>query len=148
MTRFRRLFPVVVSVCLAGSALDAARPRYGGTLTVETTDAGAMRRLNALVYEPLVTFDTSAALQPALATSWESDARGRRWKLRLRRGVKLHDGATLQPAQIAATLRDVHNDWQIVSEGHERTVHPGRDMPHLPWQLTDASNAIAIRRRA
>jgi hypothetical protein len=146
MTRFRRLFPVVVSVCLAGSALGAVRPRYGGTLTVETTDAGAMRRLNALAYEPLVTFDASAGLQPALATSWESDARGRRWKLRLRRGVKLHDGATLQPAQIAATLRDVHNDWQIGWEGDELTVDPGRDMPDLPWQLTDASNAIAIRR--
>ena len=149
MTHFKRLFPVVVSVCLAGgSALDAARPHYGGTLTVETTDAGAMRRLNALAYEPLIAFDAVAGLRPALATSWQSDAGGRRWNLRLRRGVKLHDGSTLQPAQIAATLRDAHNDWRVASQEDELTIDPGRDMPDLPWQLTDASNAIVVRRGA
>src|SRR5512138_1921562 len=145
MTPFRRLFPVAVSVCLAGAVLGASRPRYGGTLKVETTDAGVMRRVNALAYEALVTLDRSGVLRPALATSWEFDVRGRRWTFRLRHGVKLHDGSTLQPPQIAATLRDVHGDWQISTEGDALIVDPGRDMSDLPWQLADSSNAIVIR---
>jgi peptide/nickel transport system substrate-binding protein len=148
MTRFRRLFPVAVSVCLAGGVLDAARPRYGGTLKLETTDAGAMRHVNALAYEGLVAIDASGVLRPALATSWGSDADGRRWTFRLRHGVKLHDGSTLQSAQITATLRDVHGDWQVSAEGDALTVDPGREAPDLPWQLADASNAIAIREGA
>jgi peptide/nickel transport system substrate-binding protein len=146
MTCFRRLFPVAVSICLAGAILGAARPRYGGTLKLETTDAGAMRRVNALAYEGLVGVDASGVLRPALATSWNSDTGGRRWTLRLRKGVKLHDGSTLQPPQIAALLRDVHGDWQISTEGDALVVDPGREVPDLPWQLADSSNAIAIRR--
>ena len=148
MTRFRRLFPVAVSVCLAGAVLGAARPRYGGALKLETTDVGAMRHVNALAYEGLVGMDASGALRPALAASWDSDADGRRWRFRLRQGVKLHDGSTLQPPHIAATLRDLHGDWQISLEGDALTVDPGRDASDLPWQLADPSNAIAIRRGA
>jgi ABC-type transport system substrate-binding protein len=148
MTHFRRLFPVAVSVCLAGAVLGAARPRYGGTLKLETTDTGAMRHINALAYEGLVAIDGSGALRPALATSWDPDAGGRRWTFKLRHGVKLHDGSTLQSPQIAATLRDVHGDWQISSEGDALTVDPGRDVQDLPWQLADSSNAIAVRQGA
>jgi ABC-type transport system substrate-binding protein len=125
--------------------LGAARPRYGGKLTLETTDMGVMLRVNALVYERLVALDGSGVLRPALATSWDSDARGRRWTLRLRRDVKLHDGSTLQPAQIAGILRDAHGDWQIAAEGDALVLDPGRDASDLPWQLADSSNAIAVR---
>jgi peptide/nickel transport system substrate-binding protein len=148
MTHFTRLFLVAVSVCLAGAVLGAARPRYGGTLKLETTDAGAMRHANALAYEGLVGIDASGVLRPSLATSWDSDAGGRRWTFRLRRGVKLHDGSTLQPSQIAATLRDLHGDWQISTDGDALSVDPGRDVAELPWQLADSSNAIAIRQGA
>jgi ABC-type transport system substrate-binding protein len=125
--------------------LDAARPRYGGTLRLETTDAGAMRGVNALAYEGLIAVNGSGVLRPALATSWDSDARGRKWTFRLRRSVKLHDGSTLQPPQIAAILRDVHGDWQIDVEGEVLVIDPGREVSDLPWQLADSSNAIAIR---
>jgi peptide/nickel transport system substrate-binding protein len=148
MTHFRRLFPVAVSVCLAGAVLDAARPRYGGTLKLETTDVGAMRHINALAYERLIAIDGSGALRPALATSWDADAGGRRWTFRLRHGVRLHDGSPLQPPQVAAALRDLHGDWQISTEGDALTVDPGREVQDLPWQLADASNAIAIRQGA
>jgi ABC-type transport system substrate-binding protein len=148
MTPFKRLFPVAVSVCLAGAVVGAARPRYGGTLRLETTDAGAMRSVNALAYETLVANDASGVLRPALAISWDSDPGARRWKFKLRRDVKLHDGSTLQASQIAATLRDAHGDWQIGIEGDALTIDPGREMPDLPWQLADTSNAIAIRQGA
>jgi ABC-type transport system substrate-binding protein len=125
--------------------LDAARPRYGGTLKLETTDAGAMRRVNALVYEQLITLDASGVLRAGLATSWNSDTGGRRWTIRLRHGVKLHDASTLQPAQVAAILQDLHSDWRISTEGDALVVDTGREMSDLAWQLADSSNAIAIR---
>lgn len=125
--------------------LGAARPRYGGTLKLETTDSGAMRHVNALAYEGLVAIDASGVLRPALATSWDVEAGGTRWTFRLRHAVKLHDGSTLQPPQIAASLRAGHGDWQIVTEGDGLTIDPGRAVPDLPWQLADPTNAIAIR---
>jgi ABC-type transport system substrate-binding protein len=117
-------------------------------LKLETTDASAMRHVNPLAYEELVAIDASGVVRPALATSWDSDPAGRRWTFRLRHDVKLHDDSTLQPPQIAATLRDVHGDWQISTEGDALIVDPGREAPDLPWQLADSSNAIAIRQGA
>jgi peptide/nickel transport system substrate-binding protein len=125
--------------------LTAARPHYGGTLRLETTDAGAKRRVSALVYETLVAIDADGVLRPSLATSWDGDARGRRWRFRLRRGVKLHDSSTLQPSQIAAILQSTHSDWRIDADGDLLTVDGGRDAPDLPSQLADSTNAIAIR---
>jgi len=107
-----------------------------------------MRHANALAYEGLVAVDGSGLLRPALATSWDSDAAGRRWTFRLRHAVKLHDGSTLEPPQIAAVLRDVHGDWQISADGDALTIDPGREMSDLPWQLADSSNAMAIRQGA
>jgi ABC-type transport system substrate-binding protein len=145
MTRFKRAFPVVVSVCLAGGALNAARPHYGGMLRIGTTDAGAMRRVNALAYETLAAVDESGGLRPMLATSWEIDARGRRWTFHVRRGVRLHDGSTLQPPQVMAALQGLHADWQITSDGDAIAIDPGRDAPDLPWRLAEAAQAIVVR---
>jgi ABC-type transport system substrate-binding protein len=117
-------------------------------LRLETTDAGAMRHVNALAYETLVANDASGVLRPALAISWDADPSGRRWTFKLRRDVKLHDGSRLQPSQIAATLRDAHGDWQVSIEGDALAIDPGREMPDLPWQLADSSSAIAIRQGA
>ena len=145
MTRFARAFPAAVSVCLAAGVLDAARPHYGGTLRVETTDATAMRRVNALAYETLVAVDAAGGLRPALAASWQRDAAGSRWTFRLRRGVKLHDGSTLQPSHVAAALRAAHADWQVTPDADAVAIEPGRDAADLPWELADQANAIVIR---
>jgi len=144
MTRFTRAFPAAVSVCLAAGVLHAARPHYGGTLRIETTNAGAMRHVNALAYETLVTIGPDGGLRPTLATSWDADARARRWTFRLRRGATLHDGSTLQPAQVVAALQAVHGDWQIAPQPDAISIDPGRDAPDFPWELADASNAIVI----
>jgi peptide/nickel transport system substrate-binding protein len=144
MTRFTRAFPAAVSVCLAAGVLHAARPHYGGTLRIETSTAGAMRHVNALACETLVAIGPDGGLRPTLATSWEADARGRRWTFRLRRGIRLHDGSTLQPAQVVAALQAVHGDWQIAPQPDAISIDPGRDAPDLPWELADAASAIVI----
>jgi len=104
-----------------------------------------MRRVNALAYETLVTTDTAGALRPVLALSWQGEGGGRRWTFRLRRGVKLHDGTTLQPSQAAAALRAVHADWQIAADGDGLAIETGRDAPALPWELADQANAIVMK---
>jgi peptide/nickel transport system substrate-binding protein len=58
---------------------------------------------DGLVFEPLVTIDEHG-LQPMLAMSWESDPRGARWQIRLRSGVQLHDGSTLEAWHVASAL--------------------------------------------
>ena len=145
MTPFARAFPVAVSVCLAGGVLGAARPHYGGTLRIETTDATAMRRVNALAYETLVAADSAGGLRPALATSWQSDAGGRRWTFRVRRGVKLHDGSVLQPSHVADALRAAHADWQVVPDADTVAIDAGDAARELPWELAGQANAIVVR---
>ena len=145
MTPFARAFPVAVSVCLAGGVLGAARPHYGGTLRIEATDAAAMRRVNALAFETLVAADSAGGLRPALATSWQSDAGGRRWTFRVRRGVKLHDGSVLQPSHVADALRAVHADWQVAPDADAVAIDAGDAARELPWELAGQANAIVVR---
>lgn len=148
MTLFRRAFPALVSVCLAAGVLTAARPHYGGTLRVATTDAGAMRRVNALAYETLIGVDAAGGLKPMLATSWDADRDGRRWTIHVRRGVRMHDGSTLEATEVVTELRRLHGDWQLGAVGDALTIDPGREAPDLAWQLADSSNAIAVQSSA
>ena len=145
MTRFKSIFLAAASALLATVVLDAARPHYGGTLRIETTDAAVMRRVNALAYETLVASDTAGPLRPVLALSWQGDSNRRRWTFRLRRGVKLHDGSTLQPSQVAEVLQAKHADWQITSGDDIVAIDAGRDAPDLPFELADQGNAIVVR---
>src|SRR6185295_1099832 len=144
MTRFKPTFLAAASALLATVVLDAARPHYGGTLRIETTDAAVMRRVNALAYETLVASDTPGALRPVLALSWQRDSGARRWTFRLRRGVKLHDGSTLQPSQVAEALRTAHADWQITPGDDTVAIDAGGDAPDLPFELAEQGNAIIV----
>lgn len=92
----------------------AQRPRYGGTLVIETraranyldpNDASVdLRRIGAAVFEGLVGRDEMGAIRPQLAMSWSSDAAKRQWRFALRPNVKAHDGTVVTPAMIAGTL--------------------------------------------
>ncbi len=131
MKRFRSTFLAVGSALVIAAAATAARPRYGGTLRIETeaivrtldpaappsdgVSPALRNRLQPLVFETLVTPNLSGGLRPALATSWESDARAMRWTIRLRPGVKLHDGSTLGPAQVAAALGAKNPSWKVTT---------------------------------
>src|SRR5262249_34597654 len=150
----------LASVGLANHAVQAARPRYGGTLRVEieatirfldptipasdTAEAAARARAMGLVFEPLVTIDEQG-LQPMLATSWESDPRGARWQIRLRSGVQLHDGSTLEPWHVASALRVSEPAWMIGVESGAIVISPREPVPDLPWLLADARHAVVVR---
>ena len=58
------------------------------------------------VYEPLYTFDASWALQPMLAAAMPEIADdGKRYTIKLRQGVKLHNGRDLDAEDVVASLK-------------------------------------------
>src|SRR5262245_66694529 len=97
---------------LAAASLFAQRPRYGGTLTVETRetvqslDPAAMPpEIARLIFESLVTFDVTGAPRPGLAVSWWTrDPTHRRIQFRLDDGITAHDGSAVTPQIAAAAL--------------------------------------------
>ena len=163
MKRFISVCLALASACLTGAVLRGARPEYGGTLRVEID--GAVRSLDptaaasgplevvdrqrvlGLVFETLVAADADG-LRPMLATSWESDPRGLRWRFHLRPGVRLHDGALLEAWHAATALRASEPAWTVAADGDTliiSTVEPVRD---LPWLLTDLRHAIVVHASA
>ncbi|WP_156325676.1 ABC transporter substrate-binding protein [Nonomuraea sp. SBT364] len=57
------------------------------------------------VWEPLVTVDDRLRPVPALAVSWASADRGRRWTFTLRDGVRFSDGTPLTAGAVVANVR-------------------------------------------
>ena len=78
-------------------------PRRGGTLTVAILkDLSLMnplvktssvdRRIRGLMFEPLLGIDLEGHIQPGLALTWNISQDGKSYIVKLRRGVKFHNG--------------------------------------------------------
>src|SRR5438874_669302 len=164
MKRFTSACLALASAASLTSIASAARPHYGGTLRVETAgvirsvdpaapaadaaEAWAKIRLVPLAFETLTTIDPDAGLQPALAASWESAAGSARWRFRIRRGVVLHDGSTLQAWQVAASLKMTDPSWTVDADGDVVIVSLDRASADLPWELARPRHAIAVHATA
>src|SRR6266540_4048462 len=160
MKHFSCRFPAFVSACVVSVAVGAARPQYGGTLRVETQatirgldpaavavdpgDAALVNRIRPLIFETLVGINPGGGLRPLLATSWDSDTNGARWRFKLRSRVTLHDGMTLDSGQVAASLRSTSPGWTVATDGDAVVVTPPRPNPALAWELTDGRYAVAV----
>ena len=160
MKRFTSRCLALASVAAATIAVSAARPQYGGTLRAEldavvstldpahaATDAkeeAARARIVPLVFETLTVVEPDG-LRPLLAVSWESDARGSRWRVRLRPGVVLHDRKPLEAWQVAESVRASEPSWKVAPDGDVIAVDTGEPNVDLPWRLADPRHAIAIR---
>jgi peptide/nickel transport system substrate-binding protein len=155
---------IASALAVAAPVARAARPHYGGTLSVQiegtihafdpgapaadaTIDATAARVL-PLVFETLVAIDPDGGLRPMLATAWEHDGRSGRWRFHLRGGVKLHDGSTLDAAHVATVLATRERGWTVGSDGDAVAIDPGSSEPDLPWRLAEPRCAIAVRTNA
>lgn len=137
---------LVVSSLLAGSALAATRPHYGGTLRVRmraainTLDPAqaqsdpARERLLELIADRLVRLDDDGRPQPALAASWQHDSENRFWQFRLRPGVQFHDGTPLTGALAVSALQAAgfNPDLELRASGQMVTVKSDRAVPDLP----------------
>ncbi len=80
-------------------------PKYDGTLTPYTFEVGYP--LVTLVYDTLLWRDAEGVPRPWLARSVKRSDGGRRVTVRLRKGVRWHDGRPLTAADVAFTFRYV-----------------------------------------
>lgn len=165
MKRFASAFLALASACAAVTALRADRPHYGGTLRVDAAatlkslsldpgapaadpaEAAARARILPLVYETLTRVDEE--LRPGLASTWEHDERQTRWTFKLRAGVVLHDGATLDAFRAAASLRNADNRWNVSAvQADTLLIQLPEPAADLPWRLAEPSYAIVVRAAA
>jgi len=150
---------VASSVLLVSLAVAQSRPQYGGTAhialrvapssldpaDITPTDSIARGSLNALMFDNLVTVDNLGHIQPALATSWQSDPGNQHWQFWLRHGVKFHDGSAVTADAVATSLRFANHPWNVYANGDSVMVETADPTPYLPAQLAMPHNAIAKR---
>jgi peptide/nickel transport system substrate-binding protein len=105
--------PAIAALLLPLLACLAREPEPGDTVTIATLPAVAVDPylhshlptygVLSHFYEPLVALDSSAAVVPGLAVSWENPS-DTVWRLHLRRGVFFHDGRPLGAADVVSSL--------------------------------------------
>ena len=99
---------------------ETVKPKRGGNLRVAMLGATSTEHLDphkgtvqvdfarALgLFEPLVEMQADASIQYALAESLEPNADATEWTIKLRKGVKFHDGRTLSAKDVAFTFRRI-----------------------------------------
>jgi peptide/nickel transport system substrate-binding protein len=74
------------------------------TLDPQRDAGGPASEVQESVFEPLVFFDFDMKLKGLLATSWEMAADGRAYTVRLRQGVRFHDGTDLTADAVKFTF--------------------------------------------
>jgi len=150
---------VATSLLLAGIAVGATRPHYGGALRVavratpislDPTDSGqpdsfARRNLSRLIFDTLVRLDDRGRPQPALANSWQPEPGNQRWQFYIRHGVTFQDGAPVTSDAIAASLRVANPNWKVFPTGEAVVIECDSPAPDLPAELALPRNGIAKR---
>lgn len=111
--------------------------------------------LDSSIYEYLVNIDTDGKLEPALATSWET-ADGKTWTIKLREGVKFHDGSDFDSEDVKFTIMRTQDpsvghlkaqDFSVVEsidtpDKHTVVIHLKEVRPTFIYQMTDYNMAI------
>ncbi|MEU6228951.1 ABC transporter substrate-binding protein [Streptomyces sp. NPDC047042] len=114
---------LLMAACGAGSsgspspAQSGGKPKKGGTLRLAIGDASSSDSLDpshpisastvivtGAVFDQLVTLDPDWKAQPALATSWSANPDATRWTIRLREGVKWHDGSAFTSKDVLHSI--------------------------------------------
>lgn len=144
---------------LALAARAETRPQYGGTLHVGLSaalssldpadsaqdDSFARRSMTSLIFDNLLSSDSSGRLHPSLAESWQATSGNRHWQFRIRRGIKFHDGTLLTAQSVAASLHVSNPSWNVAVEGESVIFEFETADPGLPAELAMTRNAIAKR---
>jgi len=161
--RFTKLrWPAAISaavVALAGFAVGAAPPRYGGTLHVKlrassvsldprewtpgSLSSAAGEKLASLVFDRLVMLDDHAKFQPALATEWSHDAASRNWQFKLRSGVRFSDGSLLTPTDAVVSVQiSLGKGFEATSFENGIAIRAAHPAPDLLEQLAWGRNFV------
>lgn len=141
----------LTTLMMIAAAQATTRPRYGGTLRVEVR--ARVRSADpvedpaspviSLVFDTLVTLDSSAHPLPSLAVSWTPE-NDRRVRITLRRGVTFSDGTPLTAAVAAASLRNANPDWNVREVGDVVIIETDQPSADLLAQLALTRNAIVL----
>jgi peptide/nickel transport system substrate-binding protein len=147
---------------LVCTGIQAATPRYGGTLHVKmrassvsldprewtpgSLSSATGEKLASLVYDRLVTLDDHAKFEPALAIEWSHDAASRNWQFKLRSGVRFSDGSILTPADAVASLHaSLGKGFEVTAVENAVAIHAAHSAPDLLEQLASGRNFIYRR---
>jgi peptide/nickel transport system substrate-binding protein len=114
----KTLLRAFAALALSATALAASAQTRGGTLTTiiqpepvvltsALNTAAPTGFFSANVFDGLVEYDNEFRLKPALATSWGFSPDGKTLTLRLREGVRWHDGKPFSSADVKWTLENV-----------------------------------------
>ena len=149
-TVFRWVAVSSILLAFAVPLLARARPRYGGTLRMQS-QASAEVVARGLILETLTRVDEAGIAQPLLASRWLSQNDGTRWQFWLRSGIIFHDATPLTPAVVAEALSAVKCDgtcpWRAVRVlGDSVLFEADQPIPDLPSIL--ALDQYAIVRNA
>ncbi len=138
---------LVALVALVAPAAARTRPRYGGTLRIETrsdplTAPDAIAR--TLLFDTLTQVNTAGEVVPGLAVSWDSQSANHRWEFHLRPGVRFHDGSPLTSDAVAMSLAQncTHCAWRVRALGDSVILTSDSPMPGLPAELARSLYAI------
>jgi MarR-like DNA-binding transcriptional regulator SgrR of sgrS sRNA len=146
-----RSFAVISLVAaLLAPAVARTRPRYGGTLRIETRSDplkapdGIARKL---LFDNLVEVTSDWHTVPKLAVNWQSESANHRWVFQLRPGVRFHDSSPLTAEAVAMSLSQSCGScgWRVRAAGDSVVITSESPMPDLPAQL--ARSEFAITRR-
>jgi peptide/nickel transport system substrate-binding protein len=152
-----RLIAVNSLLVIAVVARAETRPLYGGTVHIATGEAltsldppragqdnsAARANISHLLYETLVTMDERGRMQPELATWWQVSPDNRKWRFRLRAGIRFNDGTPLTPEIAAVSLRVANPSWRVGTEGDSVVIERENPDPELPAELALTQNAIS-----
>ncbi|RYL94324.1 hypothetical protein EWI07_05725 [Sporolactobacillus sp. THM7-4] len=112
-----------LSACGSGASnQSSSKPAKGGTLKVayasepatldwSYTSASATRDIGWNIFETLFTLDKNYDIKPMLASSYRVSKDRKVYTIKLRRGVKFHDGSVMTASDVKASF----NRWRKVS---------------------------------
>lgn len=142
------------------AASGATRPRYGGTLRIETHaalvtldpaqpvgvgDVAVRDSLVRLISDTLTELDANARPVPSLSVRWQSSVGDRVWQFWIRPGVFLQNGASLTPAHVAGALTSANPNWKVRASSDVVTIETETPIVDLPAELSRAKYAIVLR---
>ena len=136
-----------------GALTGATRPRYGGAITVELSNAsilldpmGARGHLSAPITETLVRVGARGVIEPQLALAWQHEPDNKRWRFSLRPKVIFHDGEPLTASSATPTLltalKKKYGDVTVTAGGQTLIVQFEHAMPNLLAELARPETAI------
>lgn len=110
---------VVLSLALAMAAPAVAQAESifyrdydlgdGASPSLDPMSPNRFYQANDLIYSRLIRQDETGAPAPELATEWSVNDDGTEWTLKLREGVRFHDGSAFDAADVKYTLERIND---------------------------------------